>query len=235
MRKLVICAALAAATAVPAVASAQTRCVNPQTNATAGALVGAAGGALVGSQLADRGSRDKGAILGAIGGALIGGAVGNNQVRCPEGYYRYDESTRRYYDNSGAEYRYNGPPAPTNYGPPPPANYGPPPPANYGPPPPPAYGPPQPPPPRGGGFWQGAPERISDRIAFTEDRVRMAEQRRWIDRGAARQAYADLANLRRYDSDMRRRNGGHLRPQDRTYIDNQLNYISQRVRWESGR
>ena len=59
MRKIYIAGALALATAgaLPAVASADTRCVNPQNNTTTGALVGAAGGAAVGSVLAGRGSR----------------------------------------------------------------------------------------------------------------------------------------------------------------------------------
>ena len=226
MRTLIICAALAAATAVPAVASAQTRCVNPRTNATAGALVGAAGGALIGSQLASRGSRDKGAILGALGGAVLGGSIGNSQTRCPDGYYR--EENGRYYDNSGSEYRYEGA---SNYAPPPPQS-------NYGPPPPPSY--------QGGGyregyyspgatrgFWQGAPERLSDRIAFTEQQVRTAAERGWIDRREARRAYADIANVRRYETDSRNRNGGRMRPEDRDYVSNQLNYISQRVHWQS--
>lgn len=216
MRKLIICAALAAATAVPAVASAQARCVNPRTNATAGALVGAAGGALIGSQLASRGSRDKGAILGALGGAVLGGSIGNSQVRCPDGYYR--EENGHYYDNNGSEYRYDNGPPPGAYGPPPPqpgmayreGYYAPG--ATYG-------------------FWQGAPERLSDRVAFTEQRVRMAADRRWIDRGEAQRAYADIANVRRYMDDHRRY--GKLRPEDRDYITKQLNYISQRVRWES--
>ena len=235
MRTLIICAALAAATAVPAVASAQGRCVNPRTNATTGALVGAAGGALIGSQLAGRHSRGEGAVLGALGGAVLGGAVGNSQVRCPDGYYRYENG--HYYDNSGSEYRYdNGPPPP-----PPQGAYGPPPPSsNYGPPPPPPGGYQN-----GGyregyyspgatnGFWQGAPERLSDRISFTEQQVRTAAGRHWINRGEARRAYGDIANVRRYESDARNRNGGHLRPEDRDYITNQLNYISQRVHWEA--
>jgi hypothetical protein len=223
MRKLLLCGALAAATAVPALAQAQSstpRCVNPQTNATAGALIGAAGGALVGSQLASRGSRDKGAILGALGGALLGGSIGNSQVRCPEGYYRYEGG--HYYDNSGAEYR------PSGYAPPPPPAYGaPPPPPAYGPPPGPGYDGPR------GGFWEGAPERIADRIAFTEERVHRAEDRGWIDHREARRAYRDIAGVRQYESDARARNYGKLRPEDREYILDKLNYISQRVRWDA--
>ncbi len=236
MRKLLLCGALVAATAVPALAQAQsTRCVNPQTNATAGALVGAAGGALVGSQLASRGSRDKGAILGALGGALLGGSIGNSQVRCPDGYYRYDEQNRRYYDNSGTEYR------PSNYAPAPvpapvyteqrgysdrdqngyerdhysnvrPGYYAPG--ATYG-------------------FWQGAPERLEDRISFTETQVRRASDNGWINRQETRRAYRDIAGVRNYVNNARNQNGGRLRPEDRRYIEDQLNYISRRVHWEA--
>ena len=233
MRKLLLCGALAAATAVPALADAQTRCVNPRTNATAGALVGAGAGALIGSQLASRGSRDKGAILGALGGAVLGGSIGNSQTRCPDGYYR--EEGGRYYDNSGTEYR------PSNYAPAPapvyteqrgswdrdqygydrdhyanvrPGYYAPG--ATYG-------------------FWQGAPERLADRIDFTETQVRRASDNGWIDRREARRAYGDIANVRRYVDNARAQNGGRLRPEDRKYVEDQLNYISRRVHWEARR
>ena len=55
----------------------------PMTNTETGALIGAAGGAVIGAA-AYRKNRTKGALVGAVGGGLAGGAVGNymdNQKR----------------------------------------------------------------------------------------------------------------------------------------------------------
>jgi hypothetical protein len=98
-----------------------------------GALVGGAGGAVLGSQLAARGHRTDGSLLGGVVGAIAGAVVGHNSAACD-----------------------NAPPPPppiADAGPPPPPP-GPPGPGYYqpGPPPPPppgyaeGYGPPQPPP-----------------------------------------------------------------------------------------
>ena len=55
----------------------------PMTSTETGALIGAAGGAVIGAA-AYRKNRTKGALIGAVGGGLAGGAVGNymdNQKR----------------------------------------------------------------------------------------------------------------------------------------------------------
>ena len=53
-----------------------------RSNGTAGLLVGAAGGALVGHAIDTHGERATGAILGAAAGALIGRQIERNAVRC---------------------------------------------------------------------------------------------------------------------------------------------------------
>lgn len=101
-----------------------------------GALVGGAGGAVLGSQFAASGHRSDGSLLGGIVGAIAGAAVGHSSAACdtapPPPPPSYDEAPP--------------PPPPQPPGPsayyqpgPPPAPYG----AEYGPPPPPppAYGP----------------------------------------------------------------------------------------------
>lgn len=227
MRKTLIATALvaAAAGAVPAAANAQARCVNPRTNATTGALVGAAGGAAVGSVLAGRHDRGKGAVLGALGGALLGGAVGNQQVRCPEGYYAYDEQNRRYYDNNGAVYD----PGP-GYGPPPPPAY-----SNGGPPPPPGaydngpgYG-------GGADYYRGAPTSIRERLDWAQRRIDRRASTGRLNPREADNAQRDLSDIRRQYYQMARRGpgGGQLNGADAQYINDRLNRLAQNVRWDS--
>jgi hypothetical protein len=92
--------------AAPSVASAQPYggtyydpCKRDQTNrGTAGALLGGALGAAIGSNAAAGKNRTEGALLGGALGAVAGAAVGNNSAACRSGYYGY-EPERPY--NSG--------------------------------------------------------------------------------------------------------------------------------------
>ncbi len=227
MRKIYIAGALAlaAAGALPAVASADTRCINPQTNTGTGALVGAAGGAAVGSVLAGRHSRGEGALFGALGGAILGGAVGHSQVRCPDGYYAYDDQTRQYYDNNGAVY---APPPGPGYGPPPPGAYGPPPPPGaYDRGPGPGYA--------GGGadYYHSAPQGLRERMDWAATRIDRSAERGRIDPRAADDARRDLADIRRQYARLSSRDGGRLNGADRQYINDRLNRLAQNVRWDS--
>ena len=56
------------------------RCKRP--DGTAGLIVGAAGGALIGRAIDTRGERATGTILGAAAGALIGRNIQRNRIRC---------------------------------------------------------------------------------------------------------------------------------------------------------
>lgn len=86
-------AALTAASA-PNVASAQSYggsyydpCRRDQTTrGTAGALIGGALGAAIGSNAAARKNRTEGALLGGALGAVTGAAVGNTSAACRSGY-----------------------------------------------------------------------------------------------------------------------------------------------------
>ncbi len=57
-------------------AGCQTDPNRPMTHTQSGALIGAIGGAVVGS-MAYKKNRTKGAVVGAVGGGLAGAAVGN--------------------------------------------------------------------------------------------------------------------------------------------------------------
>lgn len=106
-----------------------------------GALIGGAGGAVIGSQVAASGHRTDGSLLGGVVGAIAGAVVGHSSAAC---------------DSAPPPPPPGGPPvgpaiADAGPPPPPPGYYqpGPPPPPppgyaqgyGYGPPPPPAYGP----------------------------------------------------------------------------------------------
>ena len=244
MRKALIIASLTAvcAGAMPAVGNAAQRCVNPQNNTTTGALVGAAGGAAVGSVLAGRGSRGEGAVLGALGGALLGGAIGRSQTRCPEGYYAYDDQTRQYYDNDGRPYQPQGAYSPAGGPPPPPPGgaYDRPPESSYdrAPPPPPSYD--RGPPPRyetsstgGYGYYDNAPRSPRQRLEWASQRIdRMADSGRLNPR-EAESARSDLSDIRRQYAKLSRRGGGSLNGADRDYINSRLDRLAQNVRWDA--
>ncbi len=54
-----------------------------RSNGTTGLVIGAAGGALLGREIAGRyGDRTLGAILGAAGGALLGRSIDRSRTRC---------------------------------------------------------------------------------------------------------------------------------------------------------
>jgi hypothetical protein len=59
-----------------------------QDSRAAGTVLGAVGGALLGSAIAGRHSRGAGAVVGGIGGAVAGNAIaGSGDHPCPDGYY----------------------------------------------------------------------------------------------------------------------------------------------------
>ena len=62
-------------------------CQREQTNrGVAGALIGGALGAVIGSQAASRGVRTEGSLLGGAVGAVGGAAVGSSSAACQRGY-----------------------------------------------------------------------------------------------------------------------------------------------------
>ncbi|MFN3522323.1 MAG: glycine zipper 2TM domain-containing protein [Phenylobacterium sp.] len=111
--------ALTGALSVPSFAAAQSAgyyggynydpCRRDQTNrGTAGALIGGAIGAVIGSNAAARNARTEGALLGGALGAATGAAVGNRSAACAPSYaspprtsYNYNRpyNDGRYYDN----------------------------------------------------------------------------------------------------------------------------------------
>jgi hypothetical protein len=93
MRTHILIAGLAAAVAAPTLALAQPPdpgCVQSNANTSAtGTVLGALGGALIGSAIAGRHDRGVGAVGGAIAGGVAGDALSSQYNQpCPPGYYR---------------------------------------------------------------------------------------------------------------------------------------------------
>lgn len=93
MRKNVLLAGLAVAALIPSLAMAQETCEQRSSNRTAGTVVGAGLGALLGSAVAGHGHKGAGAIVGGIGGAVVGNQVAKGDRDCTHAY--------GYYDNNG--------------------------------------------------------------------------------------------------------------------------------------
>ena len=119
MRTLVTMTALAAVIAAPSFAAAQTHCEQQRANSEAtGAVLGAIGGALIGSSVAGRGNHTTGAVIGGVGGAVVGSQLAGGGVRCPDGYVAvadpgYGPAPDGYYDSDGRYHYRNGPYAAT--------------------------------------------------------------------------------------------------------------------------
>jgi len=103
-----------------------------------GALVGGAGGAVIGSQIAASGHRTDGSLLGGIVGAIAGAAIGHSTAACNNAPPRYADAPP--------------PPPPPAYDEPPPG-----PPVYAEPPPPP------PPPAYSGAYYDAGPSRYAER------------------------------------------------------------------------
>jgi hypothetical protein len=176
---------------------------NQDTRAT-GTVLGALGGAVLGSVIAGRHDRGVGAVGGAVAGGVAGNVLaGQHNDPCPDGYYR------------------PAPPPPPQYGPPPP-----PPPGYY------RDGPP-PPPPGPVSFWRDAPGGIHERIDFLDRRLRDAQAQGNIGNRDARAAWRELGDIRNQERDLRYRGGGELSPQDRSYLQSRLDELSRRIHWQT--
>ena len=92
MSKLMVTAGLLAALSVPTVASAQRTCEEHSNNRVVGTVAGAGIGAILGSVIAGHGDKGIGALLGAAGGGLVGNQAtrSTNTGDCAHAYGYYD-------------------------------------------------------------------------------------------------------------------------------------------------
>jgi hypothetical protein len=106
MRKHTLLAAIAVAALAPSLAAAQNACEqHKHDQRVAGTVLGAIGGAILGSQVSGHGARTEGSAIGAVGGAVVGNQLARSHTDC-SGYGYYDGSgvwhanVSGYYDNN---------------------------------------------------------------------------------------------------------------------------------------
>ena len=114
MRKHLLAAGLAAATLIPSAALAQQTCEQRQASRVGTAVAGAGIGALLGGAVAGRDDRTKGALIGAAAGGLLASQLNKGAADCAKAYGYYDNNgmwhatnvtqanAQGYYDRDGA-------------------------------------------------------------------------------------------------------------------------------------
>ena len=157
-------------------------------------------------------NRAAGTVVGAIGGALIGGAIAGRHNTGAGVVIGGVTGAVAGNAIAGA----NNHPCPSGY------YYAPPP--GYAPPPPPGYAGPN-------GFWNGAPTGVNQRIDFMQDRITSAYRYGRISPRQSADANRELNFIRSEDQRLRYQSGGHLRPEDRDYLQGRLDNLGQRLNW----
>jgi hypothetical protein len=150
----------------------------------------------------NRDNRAAGTVLGAIGGALIGGAIAGPHARGAG--VVVGGATGAVAGNAIAGS--NDHPCPAGY----------------------YYAPP---PGGGGGYWAGAPQGLHARIDFLQDRINRYAGEGRVSPEEIDRANRELSFIRSEDARLHDQDGGHLRPEDRDYLQSRLDSLSQRLHW----
>ena len=82
----------------------------------------------------------------------------------------------------------------------------------------------------GGEFWRGAPRGPWERVQWLQQRIERGQQDGSLNPREAFRAKRELVKTREYARNARQRYG-QLRPEDRDYIQQRLDYVSQTIRW----
>ena len=72
---------------------------------------------------------------------------------------------------------------------------------------------------------------IDRRIDFMQDRINRSASQGWISGREINGANRELNFIRSEDQRLRYQDGGHLRPEDRDYLQGRLDALSQRLHW----
>ncbi len=143
-----------------------------------------------------------GTILGAVGGAILGGALSG----------RHDRGAGVAVGAVGGAVAGNAIAGANNQ--PCPAGY--------------YYAPPPPPP---MGFWDGAPEGIGERIDIMQGRIDRTAQSGWLAPREIDHLNNELNFVRSENRRLHAQDYGPLRPEDRAYLQQRLDYIAQQLHW----
>lgn len=158
----------------------------------------------------NRNNNVAGTVAGAVGGAIIGGAIagphdrGAGVVIGGAAGGLAGNSIARAGDHPCPSGYYYAPTQGEGYGPPPSGDRD---------------------------FWADAPQGLHARMDFMQDRINRAANRGWISGSEINRANRELAFIRSEDRRLRYQDGGHLRPQDRDYLQARLDSLSERLHW----
>ncbi len=82
-----------------------------------------------------------------------------------------------------------------------------------------------------GRFWAGAPTGVHERIDFMQTRINDSASRGSVSRHEISDANRELNFIRSEDQRLRYQSGGHLRQEDRDYLQGRLDSLGQRLHW----
>lgn len=211
MRKYFLAAGIAAAVAIPSLASAQVTCEQRSANRTTGTVLGAIGGALAGNALASHGGKTGGTIIGGVAGAAIGSNLAKGPHDCVHAYGYYDGNgawhdnhadravAYGYYDRRG-EWIDGPPPGISTYA----AD------ASY--------------------TSRANTMTIDDRVDRIRDRVNRDRADGRLSRREARMAMNTLDDIKREEYDRRR--DGRLSDRDEAALQARLDALRERIRYD---
>ena len=94
MRNPIFASVVAVAALIPSLAYAQSNCERQRSGQVVGTVAGAGIGGLLGNGIAGRGDKTLGTIIGAVGGAVIGSQVTRPSGDCRHALGYYDKSNR---------------------------------------------------------------------------------------------------------------------------------------------
>jgi hypothetical protein len=208
MRKHILAAGIAAVVLIPSFAMAQETCQQRSENRTAGTVLGAIGGALLGNAVSSHGGKTGGTIIGGVAGAAVGSNLAKGPHDCVHAYGYYDNEgawhdnhvdrtvAYGYYDRQG-EWIDGAPPGVSGYA------------ADA------AY------------TSHVNTLGVDERISRIQDRIQRGRSDGSLSRRDASDAERTLSDIRRQESDMR--GDGRLSDRDTTMLQARLDRLSDQV------
>lgn len=211
MRKHLLAAGIAAVVLIPSLAMAQETCQQRSENRTAGTVLGAIGGALLGNAVSSHGGKTGGTIIGGVAGAAVGSNLSKGPRDCVHAYGYYDNDNRwhdnhadravayGYYDREGV-WMDGAPPNVDGYS----AN------TSY--------------------VSRQNTMSVDERISRIDRRIRDSRADNSLSGREARDAQRKLNDIRRQEQDMR--GDGVLSDRDRDLLEQRLDSLSAQVRMD---
>jgi hypothetical protein len=85
------------------------------------------------------------------------------------------------------------------------------------------------------GFWDGAPPNVHERIAFLRARVQKLDGDGWLSPRDSEGLMHRLSDISHREDAIRDHNDGHLPPEARDHLNDDLNGVARKLRWKEYR